>query len=138
MKNLLFSLFAIGLAGVAAIAATTAMLNTPAPRVSARVENIGPPKQDEKPEGATPAPSIPAPPGGPVPAPNGIPDADKPAPGGADMPAEPPADAPKPAAEPGKEEPEADEDPYEGIAPEELPPDLQYDADASVSFPTNT
>ena len=54
------------------------------------------------------------------------------------MPAEPPADAPKPAAEPGKEEPEADEDPYEGIAPEELPPDLQYDADASVSFPTNT
>jgi hypothetical protein len=31
-----------------------------------------------------------------------------------------------------------DKDPYEGIAPEELPPDLQYDADSSVSFPTNT
>ena len=31
----------------------------------------------------------------------------------------------------------ADEDPYEGIAPEDLPPDLQYGADSSVSFPTN-
>ena len=36
-----------------------------------------------------------------------------------------------------KEEEEADADPYEGIAPEELPPDLQYSADSSVSFPTN-
>ena len=34
-------------------------------------------------------------------------------------------------------EDEADKDPYEGIAPEELPPDLQYSADSSVSFPTN-
>ena len=34
-------------------------------------------------------------------------------------------------------EEEADKDPYEGIAPEELPPDLQYSADSSVSFPTN-
>ncbi len=40
---------------------------------------------------------------------------------------------------PGAETPEdSDKDPYEGIAPEDLPPDLQYDADSSVSFPTNT
>ena len=32
---------------------------------------------------------------------------------------------------------EADKDPYEGIPEEELPPDLQYSADSSVSFPTN-
>jgi hypothetical protein len=53
----------------------------------------------------------------------------------------PPADGEPAAAKaiPGAEAPEGpDEDPYEGIAPEELPPDLQYDADASVSFPTNT
>jgi hypothetical protein len=64
----------------------------------------------------------------------------------------PPPDAPKPdattkpgaagapgTAEPGKDtkDDEADEDPYAGIAPEELPPDLQYSADSSVSFPTN-
>ena len=42
----------------------------------------------------------------------------------------------KPAAE-GEKPDEDDKDPYEGIAPEELPPDLQYDADSSVSFPTN-
>ena len=42
----------------------------------------------------------------------------------------------KPAAE-GDKPDEDDKDPYEGIAPEELPPDLQYDADSSVSFPTN-
>ena len=46
-------------------------------------------------------------------------------------------DAGKPAAE-GEKPDEDDKDPYEGINPEELPPDLQYDADASVSFPTNT
>ena len=45
--------------------------------------------------------------------------------------------AAKPAAE-GENPDESDKDPYEGIAPEDLPPDLQYDADASVSFPTNT
>ena len=43
----------------------------------------------------------------------------------------------KPPAE-GETPAEPDKDPYEGIAPEDLPPDLQYDADASVSFPTNT
>ena len=37
----------------------------------------------------------------------------------------------------GEKPDEDDKDPYEGIAPEELPPDLQYDADSSVSFPTN-
>lgn len=137
MRNLIFSLFAIGLAGVAAIAATTAMLNAPVPGVSARVQNIGPPAQDKKPDGATP-PTAPAPSGEP-PAPTSIPDADKPAPGGTTKPAEPPAGgASKPAPEGGNEEPESDKDPYEGIAPEDLPPDLQYDADSSVSFPTNT
>ena len=54
------------------------------------------------------------------------PDAGKPAPDG----------AAKPAGEAG-DDVVADEDPYEGIAPEDLPPDLQYDADSSVSFPTN-
>ena len=34
-------------------------------------------------------------------------------------------------------EDDTDKDPYEGIAPEELPPDMQYSADSSVSFPTN-
>jgi hypothetical protein len=133
MKNLLFTLFTIGLAGIAAIAATTAMLNAPVPGVSARVQNIGPPAQDKKPEGATP-PTLPAP-SGDRPAPTPIPDADKPATpptGDTRKPAEPPA------AEADKEEPKEDEDPYEGIAPEDLPPDLQYDADSSVSFPTNT
>ena len=129
MKNLIFTLFAIGLAGLAAIAATTAMLNTPVPGANSRVQNIGPPAQDEKPGGATP-PAMPAPPSD-KPAPTGIPDADKPPPGGASKPAEKPAES-------ESEEPEADKDPYEGIAPEDLPPDLQYDADSSVSFPTNT
>ena len=145
MRNILFTLFAIALAGVAAIAATTAMLNSPAPK-TASVLNIGAPTPD-KPAGTTPPANptdVPAPPGGPAPAP--IPDADKPATGGASKPAEEPGaaksdpstGAAKPAGEPGKEEPEEDEDPYEGIAPEDLPPDLQYDADSSVSFPTNT
>jgi translation initiation factor IF-2 len=142
MKNLLFSLFAIGLAGVAAIAATTAMLNAPV-----RPAYIAPPKSDKPADPNAPAtpPTSPAP-SGDKPA---IPDADKPSPntpapapapdtaGGA-KPAptvENPAGA-KPVATPDGE-PEGDKDPYEGIAPEDLPPDLQYDADASVSFPTN-
>jgi hypothetical protein len=139
MKNVLFSLFAVALAGVAAIAATTAMLNTP-------VHNIGPPPADKQTESTTPGtppatpPSSPAPapaPSSDRPAPAPFPDADKPAPGTASKPAEQPAGA-KPA-EAGKEEEEKeDKDPYEGIAPEDLPPDLQYDADSSVSFPTNT
>ena len=45
--------------------------------------------------------------------------------------------APPPAAPQAGEAEEDDKDPYEGIAPEELPPDLQYSADSSVSFPTN-
>ncbi|HUQ10816.1 MAG TPA: hypothetical protein VM146_10925 [Steroidobacteraceae bacterium] len=146
MKNILFSLFAVALAGVAAIAATTAMLNTP-------VHNIGPPPADKKPDGT---PSTPAPGDRPA-TPEPIPDADKPgpggetkpapggeakpAPGGEAKPAEEPSGGAKPSggttAEAGKEE-ESDKDPYEGIAPEDLPPDLQYDADSSVSFPTNT
>lgn len=133
MKNVLFTLFAIALAGVAAIAATTAMLNSP-------VHHIGPPPAD-KPTGGAQPPSAPptdtpAPTGDRAPAP--IPDADRPAPGGATKPTEPAGGGAKPAGETGNEEPEADKDPYEGIAPEDLPPDLQYDADSSVSFPTNT
>ena len=139
MKNILFTLFAIGLAGVAAIAATTAMLNAPV-----RPAYIAPPKSD-KPADPTPSSSPPS-----VPAPSGekpaIPDADKPSPTPAPAPdtsggakpaptVENPQGA-KPVATPDGE-PEADKDPYEGIAPEDLPPDLQYDADASVSFPTN-
>lgn len=137
MRNLLFSLFAIGLAGVAAIAATTAMLNTP-------VHNIGPPPADKKTEGST-TPGTPAPTGDRPATPAPIPDADKPAPGGASKPAEPTGSAkpgqsgdnsaPKPA---NPDDDKGDKDPYEGIAPEDLPPDLQYDADSSVSFPTNT
>ena len=144
MKNILFSLFAIALAGVAAIAATTAMLNSPAPGVTA-AHNIGPPAAEKKPD-ATGTP--PAPPGDRPATPAPIPDADKPAPGGASRPAPSPAPtsepgaakpATTPAAAPGKEgeEEKEDKDPYEGIAPEDLPPDLQYDADSSVSFPTN-
>jgi hypothetical protein len=130
MKNLLFSLFAIGLAGVAAIAATTAMLNAPV-----RPAYIAPPKSDKPADPNAPAtpPNAPAP-SGDKPA---IPDADKPSPN-TPPPAptvENPAGA-KPVATPDGE-PEGDKDPYEGIAPEDLPPDLQYDADASVSFPTN-
>ncbi len=53
-------------------------------------------------------------------------------------PRSPRARAPPQVLAPAKEgEEEADDDPYEGIAPEELPPDLQYNADSSVSFPTN-
>ena len=134
MKNLLFTVFAIGLAAVAAIAATTAMLNAPVPGV-VRAQHIGPPAQDKKPDGATPPASIPPvtpAPSGERPAPAPVPDADRPAPGGAGK----PASEPTPGAE--AEEPKEDADPYEGIAPEDLPPDLQYDADSSVSFPTNT
>jgi hypothetical protein len=126
MKHALLSLVAVGVASIAAIAATSTFLNMP--------HRIGPetpttqtpasqpaPSPDSKPatgEGSTPATPGSAP--GPS-APAGAPAA--PAAGGA-------ADT-KPADE------EADKDPYEGIAPEELPPDLQYNADSSVSFPTN-
>jgi len=127
MKNIIFSMFAIALAGIAAIAATTAMLNVPV------AQHIGPPASDKPAEPGTPPVTAPeSPPGTPAPA--------------GDKPATPAPQAPAPEA--GKDEAKkdeakkddevvADEDPYEGIAPEDLPPDLQYDADSSVSFPTN-
>jgi hypothetical protein len=64
-----------------------------------------------------------------------VPSGDKPA--EPSSPQSPAPEAGKPAGAPGDDEIVADEDPYEGIAPEDLPPDLQYDADSSVSFPTN-
>jgi hypothetical protein len=124
MKNALFSLVAIGVASIAAIAATSTFLNTP--------HRIGPETTTQ----TTPAQPAPAP----------SPDA-KPATGGGAKPAapggEPAASGPATAPAPGSAtdtkpaDDEADKDPYEGIAPEELPPDLQYNADSSVSFPTN-
>jgi hypothetical protein len=123
MRNIIFSMFAIGVAAVAAMTATTAMLNTPvrpAPAVIAQnvqADPATPPAAEGKPatsEGAPPA------------APGGAPDAGAKPAGGA------PAGAKDTAADD-----EVDKDPYEGIAPEELPPDLQYNADSSVSFPTN-
>ena len=127
MRHLVLTIVAIGLAGVAAVAATTAMLNTPL--------RIGPAA------GTTAAPAQPGQPpaeGSAKPATQEIPDA--PAPKGAEPQASPPAaTGPAGATPPAGETPEdPDKDPYEGIAPEDLPPDLQYDADASVSFPTNT
>ena len=77
--------------------------------------------------GSTPAPAGGAKPATPAEC------AEAPPPGGASAPA---PGAAAPAAE-GANPDEPDKDPYEGIAPEELPPDLQYNADSSVSFPTN-
>ncbi|HLA71351.1 MAG TPA: hypothetical protein VK624_07560 [Steroidobacteraceae bacterium] len=123
MRNILFSLFAIGVAATAAMMATTAMLNAPhrtAAVTTMPAANVDAPKPAETPP-AVPPSGTPAPPGG-------TPDAGKPATAGG-------------AAAPGTDAAKADEgedkDPYEGIAPEELPPDLQYNADSSVSFPTN-
>lgn len=125
MRHLVLTIVAITIAGVAAIAATTALLNTPM--------RIGPAT------GSTPAAQP-----GQAPAPTSAPDA--PPQGESAPPAGEPSTkgsaegepaAAKPAAE-GENPEESDKDPYEGIAPEDLPPDLQYDADASVSFPTNT
>jgi len=117
MKNIIFSVFAIALAGIAAIAATTAMLNAPV------AQHIGPPASDKPAEPGTPPVTAPeSPPGTPAPA--------------GDQPATPAPEAGKDEAK-KDDEVVADEDPYEGIAPEDLPPDLQYDADSSVSFPTN-
>ena len=139
MRHTIGSFIAISLAGVAAIAATTAYLNSPL--------RIGPPpatttpaptKPGETPPPEAPGGTAPAPSGGTKPTPAEIPDAPQ---RGASAPAtpeaaKPAADGAKPAAEGDKPDVD-DKDPYEGIAPEELPPDLQYDADASVSFPTN-
>jgi hypothetical protein len=128
MRHFVLTLIAIGIAGVAAIAATTAMLNTPM-RIGPAATSTPTPAQSGQnqapvskgtpeappPKGAAPQPSTPAASGT-----SGA----KPSDG------KPPAEGETPA--------EPDKDPYEGIAPEDLPPDLQYDADASVSFPTNT
>lgn len=142
MRHAVFSMFAIGLAGLAAVAATTAFLNTPA--------HIGPPATDKPATSTTipPAPPPETPPGTPPSTPPTAPEGDKPAtpspspsPSPSPAPAPAPGGAGAPASPDGKPvaagEPESDADPYEGIAPEELPPDLQYDADSSVSFPTN-
>src|SRR5262245_38884712 len=122
MRNILFSLFAIGVAAVAAMTATTAMLNAPRRTPAADVisQNAA-----ETPDAAQA--SVPASLQGTPPAASGNGVAAKPAPGAATS-----AEQKDAAAED-----EADKDPYEGIAPEELPPDLQYSADSSVSFPTN-
>jgi hypothetical protein len=129
MRHLVLTIIAIGIAGVAAIAATTAMLNAPL--------HIGPAAS------STPTASQPGQTQAPVegdkkPATKEIPDA--PPAKGAEPQASPPAAADPTGAAPaaGDTPVDPDKDPYEGIAPEDLPPDLQYDADASVSFPTNT
>ena len=124
MRNLLFSLFAIGVAAVAAMTATTAMLNAPrrTPAADVMSQHAAPAEQPAD----APASQLAAAEGAP-PASQGDPAAAKPA-SGAGTAAENKA---------GAEEEEGDKDPYEGIAPEELPPDLQYSADSSVSFPTN-
>ncbi len=125
MRNLLFSVFAIGVAAVAAITATTAMLNAPyrigpaaEPATSTTAQTPAPPASESRP--AVPQQGKPATPGG-------TPDTGK------------AASAPGTAADSkdADKDDEGDKDPYEGIAPEELPPDLQYSADSSVSFPTN-
>ena len=125
MRNLLFSIFAIGVAAVAAMTATTAMLNAPGRSVPAEITAASAPPgepssalaPDTKPAVDEKAPAA---------KPGGTPDAAKPANGA----------AAKDATGKDKDE-DADKDPYEGIAPDELPPDLQYSADSSVSFPTN-
>jgi len=137
-RHVVGSMFAIGVAGVAAIAATTAWLNSPM--------NIGPPPSDKPvttstPPGQTPPtspdgkPAVPE--GGAKPAPADIPDAPS---RGETKPAAPPpaGGAATPDVAKTPDDDKEDKDPYEGVAPDELPPDLQYNADSSVSFPTNT
>jgi len=129
MRHLVLTIVAISIAGVAAIAATTALLNAPL-RIGPATSSTPAPAQP----GQTQAPAE----GGAKPT-SQIPDA--PPPKGAEPQPSTPATADPAGAKPPAEgeTPDApDEDPYEGIAPEDLPPDLQYDADASVSFPTNT
>jgi hypothetical protein len=127
MRNLIFSVFAIGVAAVAAMTATTAMLNTPVPRSSAVVmQNLqaeAPPAAPAEDKSATPSSAPPATPAAPG--------------ASADGAAKPASGAPNSDTKAATDEEEVDKDPYEGIAAEELPPDLQYNADSSVSFPTN-
>ena len=126
MRSVFGTVFAISLAGVAAVAATTAYLNSPLRTGPTQTHTSTNTLQGETPASEAPA-GAPAPAGGPKPA--------TPAPA-AETPGAPVPGAATPAAE-GEKPDEVDKDPYEGIAPEELPPDLQYDADSSVSFPTN-
>jgi hypothetical protein len=131
MKHLFGSLFAIGVAGIAAVAATTAMLNSPqrlGPATGSTPTAVTPPGQTPPPAEPEGKPAVPE--GEAKPAPAGSPEAPPTAPATKDAGDTKPATAEETA-------PEDDKDPYEGVAPEELPPDLQYDADASVSFPTN-
>ena len=126
MKHAALSLVAIGVASIAAIAATSTYLNTP--------HRIGPETTTQAPAQPAPAPSSeskPASPGSTPATPGGTPNTPAPTNAPAGAPAGGAATDTKPADD------EADKDPYEGIAPEELPPDLQYNADSSVSFPTN-
>jgi hypothetical protein len=125
MRQLIFSLFAITLAAIAAMAATTFVINTPVrtgPPVGVNTAAVNSPQAPQPAPGDKPAPT--SEPGTPAPGPQG----------GTPDKSAPPA-APGTAAPEGEEE--ADKDPYEGISPEEVPPDLQYSADSSVSFPTN-
>jgi hypothetical protein len=140
MRHTFGAVFAISLATVAAIAATTAYLNSPLhigppasekPATTTKVppDDTGKPTEGSGERPAKPADIPDAPPRGGATAPE--PDASKP---DASKP-----DASKPVAD-GQtpDDDKDDKDPYEGIAPEDLPPDLQYSADSSVSFPTNT
>src|SRR4051812_31206828 len=120
MKNLLFSLFAIGVAAVAAMTATTAMLNAPHRAVSPAIISASTQPQstsalaDTKPAAAQGAP--------PATTPSASGDhGAKPASGAASA---------KGAADKDDKDEEGDKDPYEGIAPEEIPPDMQYSADS--------
>ena len=99
----------------------TSIRNRTSDRRAIRLPPLLPPTA---PDGNTTTPET-----GAKPAPGGTPDAK---PRGAGT----PDGASKSPAE-GDKSDEDDKDPYEGIAPDELPPDLQYDADSSVSFPTN-
>jgi predicted lipid-binding transport protein (Tim44 family) len=125
MRGLFGSLLAIAVAGVAAIAATTALLNTPL-RIGAETPVPTPPNSQS------------AKPSQPAAEPEGKPaaDAGKPATPSSTDAAKPVSAGAKPGAAADKDD-EGDKDPYEGIAPEDLPPDMQYNADSSVSFPTN-
>jgi len=127
MKHLLGSLLAISVASVAAITATSAFLNSPL-NIGAATPASGNPPGQSAPAPSTEDKSAPPEAGTKPGSAGSVPEA---TPRGAATP-----DAAKPAAE-GEKPDEDDKDPYEGIAPEELPPDLQYDADSSVSFPTN-
>ena len=135
-KNLLFSVFAVVLAGIAAMAATTAYLNAPerpqqrdtAAAIRATMERMAIEKRAAEAAHALQGAGTATPDATPAPAKDAP--AQKPAAAG-------PANASAPANATDTAEEEADKDPYEGLDPEELPPDLQYNADSSVSFPTN-